>query len=128
MEIKSLCVKSSSKSTLRAPSAAALSGSKVEGWEIEGAEIKNVVVGKILSIEPHPDADKLVICQVDVGENEPIQIVTGATNVFPGAVVPAVSYTHLFASIVNIKASPFSFKFPFATTIAPFKDTSMPSP
>lgn len=45
-----------------------LSGSKVEGWEIEGAEIKNVVVGKILSIEPHPDADKLVICQVDVGE------------------------------------------------------------
>lgn len=35
-----------------------------------------------------PDADKLVICQVDVGENEPIQIVTGATNVFPGAVVP----------------------------------------
>lgn len=65
-----------------------LSGSKVEGWEIEGAEIKNVVVGKILSIEPHPDADKLVICQVDVGENEPIQIVTGATNVFPGAVVP----------------------------------------
>lgn len=65
-----------------------LSGSKVEGWEIEGEEIKNVVIGKILSIDPHPDADKLVVCQVDVGEVEPIQIVTGATNVFPGAVVP----------------------------------------
>ena len=69
-----------------------LSGSKVEGWEIEGAEIKNVVVGKILSIEPHPDADKLVICQVDVGENEPIQIVTGATNVVPGPGVPVAKY------------------------------------
>ena len=65
-----------------------VSGSKVEGWEIEGEEIKNVVVGKILSIEPHPDADKLVVCQLDVGEAEPIQIVTGATNVFPGAIVP----------------------------------------
>ncbi len=65
-----------------------LSGSKVEGWEIEGEEIQNVVVGKILSIEPHPDADKLVICQVDVGESEPLQIVTGATNLHPGDVVP----------------------------------------
>ena len=65
-----------------------VSGSKVEGWEIEGEEIKDVVVGKILSIEPHPDADKLVVCQLDVGEAEPIQIVTGATNVFPGAIVP----------------------------------------
>ena len=65
-----------------------LSGSKVEGWEIEGEEIKNVVVGKILSIDPHPDADKLVICQVDVGEGEPLQIVTGATNLHPGDVVP----------------------------------------
>ena len=65
-----------------------VSGSKVEGWEIEGEEIKNVVVGKILSIEPHPDADKLVVCQLDIGEAEPVQIVTGATNVFPGAIVP----------------------------------------
>ena len=65
-----------------------MSGSKVEGWKIEGEEIKNVVVGKILSVDPHPDADKLVVCQVDVGEVEPIQIVTGATNIFPGALVP----------------------------------------
>ena len=55
-----------------------ISGSKVEGYEIEGSEISNVVVGKILSIVPHQDSDHLVICQVDIGESEPIQIVTGA--------------------------------------------------
>ena len=57
-----------------------MSGSKVEGFEAEGAKIENIVVGKILSIEKHPDADKLVVCQVDVGEDAPLQIVTGATN------------------------------------------------
>ena len=51
-----------------------MSGSKVEGYEIEGEKIKNVVVGKILSIEKHPDADKLVVCQVDAGGDEPLQI------------------------------------------------------
>lgn len=66
-----------------------MSGSKVEGYEVEGSEISNVVVGKVLSIEKHPDADKLVVCQVDVGGSEPIQIVTGATNVVVGALVPA---------------------------------------
>lgn len=65
-----------------------MSGSKVEGYEVEGSEIKNVVVGKILKIDKHPDADKLVVCQVDIGKEEPIQIVTGATNVFEGALVP----------------------------------------
>ena len=65
-----------------------MSGSKVEGYEKEGEAITNVVVGKILSIEKHPDADKLVVCQLDVGQPEPIQIVTGATNVFEGALVP----------------------------------------
>ncbi len=58
-----------------------MSGSKVEGYEIEGSEIENVVVGKVLSIDKHPDADKLVICQVEVGQASPVQIVTGATNV-----------------------------------------------
>lgn len=55
-----------------------------------GAQIKKVVVGRIEQIDRHPDADKLVICQVDVGTHSaaPIQIVTGATNVFVGAVVP----------------------------------------
>ena len=48
------------------------------------------MVGKILKIEKHPDADKLVVCQLDVGEDKPLQIVTGAKNVFEGAVVPVI--------------------------------------
>ncbi|MBQ9097260.1 MAG: phenylalanine--tRNA ligase subunit beta [Clostridia bacterium] len=64
-----------------------MSGTKVEGYENLGEEINNVVVGKILSVEKHPDADKLVVCMVDVGK-ETIQIVTGAPNVFEGALVP----------------------------------------
>lgn len=66
-----------------------MSGSKVEGWTTECADTKNVVVGKVLSVEPHPDSDHLVICQLDVGAGEPVQIVTGASNVVPGALVPA---------------------------------------
>ncbi|MEE1057381.1 MAG: phenylalanine--tRNA ligase subunit beta [Acutalibacteraceae bacterium] len=65
-----------------------MSGSKVEGYEIEGEKIKNVVVGKVLSIEKHPDADKLVVCQIDVGMEEPVQIVTGAKNLTVGDLVP----------------------------------------
>lgn len=65
-----------------------MSGSKVEGYRNEGDEIQKVVVGKILSVEKHPNADKLVVCSVDVGQSEPIQIVTGASNVFAGALVP----------------------------------------
>lgn len=65
-----------------------LTGSKVEGVSNKGADIEKVVVGKVLSIEKHPDADKLVICQVDVGEGESIQIVTGAKNLFENAFVP----------------------------------------
>ena len=51
-----------------------MSGSKVEGIENPGDEIQNVVVGKILKIEKHPDADKLVVCQLDVGKEENIQM------------------------------------------------------
>ena len=65
-----------------------MSGSKVEKFEVEGEKLNRVVVGKVLSIEPHPDADKLVVCMVDVGENEPIQIVTGAKNLTVNDVVP----------------------------------------
>jgi phenylalanyl-tRNA synthetase beta chain len=65
-----------------------MSGSKVESYGSAGDEIQNVVAGKILSVEKHPDADKLVVCSLDVGSGEPIQIVTGATNVFAGAIVP----------------------------------------
>ena len=72
-----------------------MSGSKIEGIENLGDEIQNVVTGKILSVEKHPDADKLKICQLDVGR-ETIQIVTGADNVKPGQTVPvALDGAHL---------------------------------
>lgn len=77
-----------------------MSGSKVEGVENAGEEIQNVVVGKILKIVKHPDADKLVICSVDVG-NEVLQIVTGAKNVSEGDFVPvALHGSHLPGGIV----------------------------
>ena len=66
-----------------------LSGTKVEGYEKLDADLDKIVVGQIDKIERHPDADKLVICQVNVG-TESIQIVTGAQNVFEGAKVPVV--------------------------------------
>lgn len=65
-----------------------MSGSKVEIATEEGSEIKNVVVGKLLSVVPHENSDHLVVCQVDVGQEQPIQIVTGAPNVKAGDVVP----------------------------------------
>lgn len=66
-----------------------MSGSKVEGYEKEGEEITNVVVGKVLSVVPHENSDHLVVCQVDVGKESPVQIVTGASNVNEGNLVPA---------------------------------------
>ena len=65
-----------------------LSGSKVEVTEIEGEEIKNVVVGKVLSLVRHPDSDHMWICQMDVGAEAPVQIVTGAQNLTEGDIVP----------------------------------------
>ena len=66
-----------------------LSGTKVEGYEKLDADLEKIVIGQILKIEPHPDADKLIICQVDVG-TETTQIVTGAPNVKEGDKVPVV--------------------------------------
>lgn len=80
-----------------------MNGSKVEGYEIEGEKIKNVVVGKILSIEKHPDADKLVVCQVDAGEDEPIQIVTGASNLKEGDLVPVAKDNSVLTDGTKIK-------------------------
>ena len=60
-----------------------LSGTKVEGYESLDKNLDKIVVGQIESIEKHPDADKLIICQVNIG-NETIQIVTGAPNVKVG--------------------------------------------
>ena len=66
-----------------------LSGTKVEGFEKLDADLDKIVIGQIEKIEKHPDADKLIICQVNVG-TETIQIVTGAPNVKEGDKVPVV--------------------------------------
>ena len=65
-----------------------MSGSKVECYEKEGSNISGVVVGKILSKGPHENADALFVCQVDIGAEAPIQIVTNAKNVKEGDLVP----------------------------------------
>ena len=81
-----------------------MSGSKVEGYEVEGTEIENVVVGKVLAMERHPNSDHMWICQVDVGKSEPVQIVTGAQNVRVGDLVPAALHkAHLPGGIVITK-------------------------
>lgn len=67
-----------------------LSGSKVEGYKKMDADLEKIVVGQIKEIKGHPDADKLIICQVDVGTGETVQIVTGAPNVSVGDKVPVV--------------------------------------
>ena len=69
-----------------------LSGSNIETVEPYGTKFSKIVVGRILKIEQHPDADRLVVCTLDVGEEEPIQVVTGAKNVFEGAVVPVIRH------------------------------------
>ena len=79
-----------------------MSGSKVEEVVYLGDEIKNVVTGKILSNVPHPDSDHLVICQVDVGKDEPIQIVTGAPNAEVGRVVPVALHKSYLPGGVKI--------------------------
>lgn len=66
-----------------------LSGTKVEGYERNDKNLEKIVIGKILKTEKHPDADKLIVCQVDIG-TEVIQIVTGAPNVQEGDKVPVV--------------------------------------
>lgn len=70
-----------------------LTGTKVEGYTFLDKNLENIVVGEILSVEKHPEADKLVVCQVNVGAQEPVQIVTGAPNITEssiGSKVPVV--------------------------------------
>ena len=82
-----------------------MSGTKVEGFEVLGSDIENVVVGKIIKTEKHPDADKLTICTIDIGKEEPVIIVTGAQNIFEGAYVPAALHNSKLPGGINIKAS-----------------------
>lgn len=79
-----------------------MTGSKVETIEEKGNDIKNVVVGKILEVKKHPDADKLVVTQVDVG-TEKVQIVTGAKNIKEGDIVPIAKDNSFLPGGVNIK-------------------------
>ncbi len=76
-------------------------GSKVEGFEILGEDISNVVVGKINAISKHPNADKLVVCSIDTGESEPLQIVTGAKNV-----KDIMAFSLLNEALLGTNASP----------------------
>ena len=80
-----------------------LSGSAVEEVITQGDTIKNVVTGKIVEITTHPDADKLKICQVDIGAGEKIQIVTAATNMKEEDIVPVALHKSTLADGTEIK-------------------------
>ncbi len=80
-----------------------MSGSNIETAGPIADGVEKVVIGKVLSIEKHPDADKLVVTMIDAGHGEPIQIVTGATNLFPGAVVPVALHGSKLPGGVTIK-------------------------
>lgn len=82
-----------------------MAGIPVEEVHILGEGIENVVTGKLLSVEAHPNADKLVVCSVDVGEDEPLQICTGADNVKAGQVVPVAKPNSSLPGGVTIKKS-----------------------
>ncbi len=69
-----------------------LSGSKVECYNEEGDYLENVVVGQVKEIVPHPNSDHMFICQLDVGEGAPVQIVTGAQNVKKDDFVPVAKH------------------------------------
>jgi len=79
-----------------------MTGSKAEEVIVLREDVSNVVVGKILSVEPHPNADKLLICKVDVGK-EIIQVVTGAKNVAAGQLVPVALHGAKLPGGITIK-------------------------
>ena len=77
-------------------------GQKVETYERLDAEIKNVVVGKVLSIVRHENSDHMWVCQIDIGQQEPVQIVTGAQNVKQGDLVPAALHNSWLPGGIHI--------------------------
>ena len=80
-------------------------GTKAEGVTELGGEIQNVVVGRLLTFEKHPNADKLFVSQVDVGKGGPVQIVTGASNIKAGDVVPIALDKSMLPGGVRIKTA-----------------------
>ena len=79
-----------------------VAGQKVETYERMDAEIKNVVVGKVVSIVRHENSDHMWVCQVEVGQEEPVQIVTGAQNVHEGDLVPTALHNSYLPGGVHI--------------------------
>ena len=79
-----------------------VAGQKVETYERMDAEISNVVVGKVVSIVRHENSDHMWVCQIDVGEDEPVQIVTGAQNVHEGDLVPAALHNSRLPGGIHI--------------------------
>ncbi len=77
-------------------------GQKVETYERMDTQIKNVVVGKVVSIVRHENSDHMWVCQVDVGQGEPVQIVTGAQNVKEGDLVPAALHNSYLPGGIHI--------------------------
>ena len=77
-------------------------GQKVETWERMDSEIKNVKVGKVVSIVRHENSDHMWVCQIDVGEEAPVQIVTGAQNVHEGDLVPVALHNSYLPGGVHI--------------------------
>ena len=86
--------------------AMSVSGSKVEVTEDLSKTMKNVKVGRVVSIERHPDSDHMWVCQIDIGDGSPVQICTGAQNVRQGDLVPAALDNSLLPGGVEIKAKP----------------------
>ena len=82
-----------------------MTGTKTETVEFFGEGIENVVVGKILEIAPHPNAEKLVVCQVEVGNGKTVQICTGAKNVSEGDIVPVALDKAKLPGRIKIKSS-----------------------
>lgn len=78
-------------------------GTGVEGIEDQNEAVQNVVVGRILSVRKHENSDHMVICSVDVGESEPLQIVTGAPNVHEGDLVPVAKVGAVLPGGIKIK-------------------------
>ena len=77
-------------------------GQKVETWERMDAEIKNVIVGQVTEIVRHENSDHMWVCQINVGQDEPVQIVTGAQNVKQGDMVPVAMHNSWLPGGVHI--------------------------
>lgn len=83
-----------------------MSGTKVETMEVVSENISKIVTGKILKIDKHPNADKLVVCQIDIGNEERV-IITGATNVYEGAIVPVALEGAIIADKTKLGVTDF---------------------